>query len=153
MQCSWLLLQGLTCLTKTFSGKNIIQTPPAMILQGCLTHMSLTLNLPVMTMSSSSGWYTTSQCWQNDDSVSNLTQHGCKQDGPYPAGWPWVSSICGNDVIKWHDIPSRRRHEWKKGRWGLRQHWPLVSHKSAGLTGGNSFQTLPSGGVTEKGPR
>lgn len=112
-----LLLQGLKCHTKTFSGKNIFHTPPAMTLQGCLTYMSLTLTLPVMTvmtMSSSSGGYTTSQCWQNDDSVSNLTQRGCEQNGPYPTHRPRVSSLCGNDVIKWHDIPFRRRHEWKK---------------------------------------
>lgn len=102
------------CLTKTFGEKNIFHTPPAMILQGCLTYMSVTLTLLVMTTSSSSGGYITSQCWQNDDSMSNLTQCGCEQEGPYPAHKPWVSSLCGNDVIKWHDIPSRRRHEWKK---------------------------------------
>ncbi|ROK35725.1 hypothetical protein DPX16_17468 [Anabarilius grahami] len=86
-----LLLRELKCHTKTFSGKNIVHTPPAMNLQGCSTYMSLTLTLPVMTvmtMSSSSGGYTTSQCWQNDDSMSNLTQRGCEQNGPYPTHRP-----------------------------------------------------------------
>lgn len=114
----------------------------------CLTSTSLTFNT-VMTILSSSAGYTTSSCWQNDDSVSNLTQRGWKQNSPYPTHRPRVSSLCGKDVIKWHDIPSRRRHGWKKERRGLRQHWLLASHKSAGLTGEIAFRLSP----LEKEPR